>query len=208
MAPNGLAIIDIRPVQEKGLMLFDPPTPVITGVPVQVHIKKFSRTLKAAATPEGIITQPHHRPISLTMIPKTILFVIFMAITSVATGTYVVCANESCDNTNASQMYSHPYPKEAKCGEPLGNEECQEIRLKTYYLCGKCGSTTVKNRVIHRGDSAPCPHKGKALFSRPGDPPPPGPASHSGATSSVQASSSEGGLPYEIIDGRKFYKFV
>ncbi|KAA1064316.1 hypothetical protein PGT21_004913 [Puccinia graminis f. sp. tritici] len=141
------------------------------------------------------------------MIPKTILFVIFTVISSVATGTSVACANKRC-NATAAQMLSHSYPKEAKCGEPLGNEECEEERHKVYYSCDKCGSITVKNRVIHRDELAvaPCTHKAKALFSTPSNPPPTGAASHSRAAS--EATSSEGGLPYEIIDGRKFYTFV
>jgi hypothetical protein len=194
---------DIRPVQKKGLMLFDPPSNRRTSS--SSHII-FSRTPKVAATPDGIPTQPHHRAISLAMIPKTILFVIFMVISSVATGTYVVCAKNGC-TANAAQIDSHSFPQEGKCGEPLGNEECQEERQKTYYLCDNCGSITVKNKVIHRGKLSPCFHKAKALFiPTPSNPPPPGAASHSRATS--EATSSEGGLPYEIIDGRKFFKFV
>jgi hypothetical protein len=96
------------------------------------------------------------------------------------------------------------YPTKAKCGELLGDEECQNERAKVYYKCNGCGCVTIKNQGNNYSkEQAPCTHKGKRLFSRPSIPPkspPPGAES--------EASSSGGTTPFKMIGHHKYFDFI
>ncbi|KAA1074882.1 hypothetical protein PGT21_023973 [Puccinia graminis f. sp. tritici] len=144
------------------------------------------------------------------MTPSTILIGVFIAFLPLAATTGVACAKEDCNfKYNAKPMYDdHPWLKLTKCGEDLGNEFCKNDRLKSYYKCEGCGCITIKNKPNMPGTSALCSHIGKRLFAIPKAPRIEENRSSSGSV--AQASSSEGGIPFEFVgDGTvKMYKFL
>jgi hypothetical protein len=133
------------------------------------------------------------------MIPRAILFGVFLAFIQDSTSAYLKCAQESCEE-HAWRIYPtsvEEYPPEGPCGGSLGNNMyCQNQRLKVYYEC-QCGCIIVANQMNSSGKEPACTHRNKRIFSRP-----------SASQAEFESSSSSSAIPHEMIGGHKYFKFL
>ncbi|KAA1098888.1 hypothetical protein PGT21_014278 [Puccinia graminis f. sp. tritici] len=109
-------------------------------------------------------THLKHQSITLAMIPRTILFVIFMAFIPEYILGDVGCMGIVEGKLCGRDAHQIPLPgadQFGDCGDPRTG--CKIQRTKYYYKCGGCQSITVKNYKA-RGKYEGCGHENKKLY--------------------------------------------